>query len=100
MFSTQEAEKLGLVSKVVPGGRAEVVAAALDLASLIAQKSPIAVSGTKRILLHSRDHTYAFNLHVNSDLMSALQSCRELGIYCGMEFCSTTDTGRYRCILF
>ncbi|KAJ7756597.1 Delta2-dienoyl-CoA-isomerase [Mycena metata] len=62
MFSAADAERLGLVSRVVPGGRDEVVAAALALAGVIAGKSPVAVSGTKRILLHSRDHSVADNL--------------------------------------
>lgn len=57
-FTAAEAEKIGLVSKVVEGGRVEVVKAALDTARVIASKSPIAVLGTKRVLLHSRDHRY------------------------------------------
>ncbi|KAL0959103.1 hypothetical protein HGRIS_014400 [Hohenbuehelia grisea] len=56
-FSAAEAEKLGFVSKVVPGGRDEVVAEALTLAQTIASKSPYAVASTKHLLLHSRDHT-------------------------------------------
>ena len=56
-FGAAEAEKMGLVSKVVQGSRAEVVKAALDTAKVIASKSPIAVLGTKRVLLHARDHT-------------------------------------------
>ena len=32
-------------------------AAALELAALIASKSPLAVSGTKKMLNYSRDHT-------------------------------------------
>ncbi|KAJ7679770.1 Delta2-dienoyl-CoA-isomerase [Mycena rosella] len=43
-------------------GRTEVIAAALKLADLIASKSPIAVSGTKRILTHARDHSVSENL--------------------------------------
>jgi delta(3,5)-delta(2,4)-dienoyl-CoA isomerase len=39
-----------------------VVRVALDLAEVIAQKSPVAVSGTKRILAHARDHSVAENL--------------------------------------
>ncbi|KAJ7745538.1 Delta2-dienoyl-CoA-isomerase [Mycena maculata] len=61
-FSAADAERLGLVSRVVPGGRSEVVAAALTLASVIASKSPIAVSGTKHILKHARDHSVPANL--------------------------------------
>ena len=57
-FSAAEAEKLGLVSKVVQGGRDEVVKEALELAKVIASKSPVAVSGSKHLITHSRDHRY------------------------------------------
>jgi len=49
------------------------LAAALNTASLIASKSPIAVIGTKRLLLHARDHRWlnclntkgpCFGLHI------------------------------------
>ena len=56
-FSASEAEKFGLVSRVVQGGWDEVGAAALETAKLVAEKSPVAVVGTKRLLLHSRDHS-------------------------------------------
>lgn len=56
-FSAVEAEKIGLLSRVVEGSRDEVVSAALSLASVIAAKSPIAVSGTKHLITHSRDHS-------------------------------------------
>ena len=59
-FSSDEAMRLGLVSRVVDGSREAVVGAALRLADDIASKSPIAVSGTKRLLLHARDHRYDF----------------------------------------
>ncbi|KAJ6478989.1 Delta2-dienoyl-CoA-isomerase [Mycena sanguinolenta] len=62
LFSAPDAERLGLLSRIVPGGREEVVQAALDLAKEIAGKSPIAVSGTKRILTHARDHSVKENL--------------------------------------
>jgi Enoyl-CoA hydratase/carnithine racemase len=64
-FSAAEGEKIGLLSKVVGGGRDEVVRAALDLAKIIAQKSPIAVAGTKQLISHARDHTYVmpYNIH-------------------------------------
>ncbi|CAK5276937.1 unnamed protein product [Mycena citricolor] len=66
LFSAADAQRLGLVSRVVPGSRAEVVGAALELAGRIAAKSPIAVSGTKRILIHARDHSVAENLEYTS----------------------------------
>lgn len=56
-FNAAEAEKMGMVSKVVPGGRDEVVRAALQVAGTIAKKSPIAVLTTKKTLQHARDHT-------------------------------------------
>jgi len=59
-FSASEAEKLGLVSRIVDGSRDEVVRAALNLAEIIASKSPIAVLGSKHLLTHSRDHTCVF----------------------------------------
>ncbi|KAG1767108.1 Delta2-dienoyl-CoA-isomerase, partial [Suillus occidentalis] len=62
MFSSGEAQTLGLVSRVVGGGRDAVVAAASELAKDIASKSPVAVTGTKRLLLHARDHSVAENL--------------------------------------
>ena len=44
------------------GGRDQVVQAALELAKTIAAKSPIAVSGTKRLISHARDHPVEENL--------------------------------------
>lgn len=38
------------------------VAAALNLANLIATKSPVAIVGAKQLLIHSRDHSVASNL--------------------------------------
>ncbi|KAJ7605449.1 Delta2-dienoyl-CoA-isomerase [Mycena polygramma] len=71
LFSASEAAKLGLLSAVIPGGREGVVKAALDLARIIAAKSPIAVSGTKRILNHARDHSVAENLEYTAAWNSA-----------------------------
>ncbi|KZT08840.1 ClpP/crotonase [Laetiporus sulphureus 93-53] len=61
-FSAVDAEKMGLVSQVVQGSREEVVRSAVKLATAIAGKSPIAVLGTKHLLLHARDHTVQQNL--------------------------------------
>ncbi|KAJ7150602.1 Delta2-dienoyl-CoA-isomerase [Mycena filopes] len=78
MFSAADAERMGLVSRVVPGGRSEVVAAALALAGVIAGKSPIAVSGTKRILIHSRDHSVADNLEYTAAWNSAALQTQDI----------------------
>ncbi|KAK7457157.1 hypothetical protein VKT23_010457 [Stygiomarasmius scandens] len=61
-FSAAEAEKAGLVSRVVEGGRDEVLAASMELAKRIASKSPVAVAGTKKLITHARDHSVAENL--------------------------------------
>ncbi|EJD04628.1 ClpP/crotonase [Fomitiporia mediterranea MF3/22] len=58
-FGPSEAQALGFISRVVPGGRDEVIKAAVETASKIAEKSPVAVAGTKRFLLHARDHSVA-----------------------------------------
>ncbi|GLB45587.1 putative enoyl-CoA hydratase/isomerase [Lyophyllum shimeji] len=56
VFSADEAEKLGLLSKLVEGGHEAVIAAALDLAQAIAEKSPVAVAGAKHLITRTRDH--------------------------------------------
>ncbi|KAF7356486.1 Delta-2 dienoyl-CoA isomerase [Mycena venus] len=79
IFTAQEALHLGFLSKVVPGGQSEVIKAALDLACVIAQKSPLAVSGTKRIMTHARDHSVQENLEYtalwNSSALQTNASC-------------------------
>lgn len=52
-FGSQEALQLGLISRVCN----DVFHDALDLAMRIASNSPVAVTGTKRSLLYSRDHS-------------------------------------------
>ncbi|KAF7357754.1 Delta-2 dienoyl-CoA isomerase [Mycena venus] len=78
MFSATDAKDMGLVSRVIPGGREEVIGAALKLAGVIAGKSPIAVSGTKRVLLHSRDHTVADNLEYTAAWNSAALQTQDI----------------------
>ncbi|KAH9920527.1 ClpP/crotonase [Epithele typhae] len=77
-FSAAEALQCGLVSKVVPGSRDEVVAAALATATLIASKSPVAARGTKRVLLHARDHSVEENLHYVAVWNSAMLQTQDL----------------------
>jgi len=87
MFTAADAARLGLLSTVVPGARDEVVAAALRLAVAIAAKSPVAVSGTKRILTHARDHSVPENLEYTAawnaaalhtdDIPESLRAARE-----------------------
>ncbi len=55
-ISSTEALQSGLVSGV-KGSKSELLTSAIELASLIASKSPLAVTGTKRMLLYSRDNS-------------------------------------------
>ncbi|KAF5356454.1 hypothetical protein D9758_009512 [Tetrapyrgos nigripes] len=77
-FSAAEAERLGLVSRVVEGGRDEVVAAALELAKKIADKSPVAITGTKRLITHARDHSVPENLDYTALWNSATLQTKDM----------------------
>ncbi|KAJ3114903.1 hypothetical protein HK100_001523 [Physocladia obscura] len=56
-FTAAEALEHQLVSKVVDGSVEQVLEVAIKIASLIAEKSPVAVAGTKNVLKYSRDHS-------------------------------------------
>ncbi|PLB41307.1 ClpP/crotonase-like domain-containing protein [Aspergillus candidus] len=56
IFGADEALRVGFVN-AIHSSKAAAVQAALDLAGLIAQKSPVAVLGTKELLNYSRDHS-------------------------------------------
>ena len=53
VFRAQEAKAMGLVTEVFADAAA-LQAATMKCAVAIAAKSPLAVTGTKRVLLHSR----------------------------------------------
>jgi len=55
-MESEEAERCGLVSSVFQT-KEEMMNSALDMASLIAAKSPVAVQGTKMNLVYSREHS-------------------------------------------
>lgn len=55
-FPAEEASKYGFVNSI-EANKESAVAAAQKMAVEIASKSPLAVSGTKAILNHARDHT-------------------------------------------
>ncbi|KAK2068399.1 hypothetical protein P8C59_003038 [Phyllachora maydis] len=55
VFGADEAQAVGFVSQVHPH-KAAAVGAAVAWAALVADKSPVAVQGTKEILNHARDH--------------------------------------------
>ncbi|NJL15236.1 MAG: crotonase/enoyl-CoA hydratase family protein [Microscillaceae bacterium] len=60
--SGQEAEQIHLVNRCYPS-YAEMMAEVGKIAALIAEKSPIAMRGTKEILNYSRDHSVAEGLN-------------------------------------
>lgn len=73
-FYADEAKQMGFVSRVLPD-RAALIEAALDTASLIASKSPVAVQGTKVSMVYSRDHTVQEGLeHIGIWNQAMLQS--------------------------
>jgi len=83
VFGAEEAYRVGLVSQV-HDTKEKSVEAGLQLAALLATKSPIAVQGTKELLNHARDHTVADSLRYTgiwnsasiqtSDVSNALMS--------------------------
>lgn len=56
LFGAEEALKVGFVSGVYDT-KQETVQKAVELAELMAKKSPVAVQGTKELLNYSRDHS-------------------------------------------
>lgn len=50
-FSPAEATAIGFTSRVVPGGRDGVIGEAIEMAKVIASKSPVAVTSTKRLMI-------------------------------------------------
>jgi len=61
VFTAQEALTVGIVSAVYDT-KAEALAKAVEKATLIASKSPVAIMGTKEVLNYSRDHSVADGL--------------------------------------
>jgi len=58
--------------------RIEVLTEALDLATLIASKSPIAVASTKRLLLHARDNTTSSSLEFTQIWNAAMLQAKDV----------------------
>ncbi|XP_045169189.2 delta(3,5)-Delta(2,4)-dienoyl-CoA isomerase, mitochondrial-like isoform X3 [Mercenaria mercenaria] len=73
-FYADEAKQMGFVSRILPD-KDSLLDAALDMAALIASKSPIAVQGTKASMVYSRDHSVQEGLeHIGIWNQSMLQS--------------------------
>jgi delta(3,5)-delta(2,4)-dienoyl-CoA isomerase len=61
IFGADEALRFGFVSQVKEN-KSKAVEAAMEMAALLATKSPVAVQGTKELLNHARDNTVASSL--------------------------------------
>lgn len=61
VFGAEEALQVGFVSQVKET-KAKAIEAAMEMATLLATKSPVAVQSTKEILNHARDNTVASSL--------------------------------------
>ena len=77
VFEAAEALAIGLVGDVHETQEG-MMAAALEMAELIASKSPLAVSGTKRNLIYSRDHTVAEGLEYVATWNAAMLQSRDM----------------------
>jgi enoyl-CoA hydratase/carnithine racemase len=55
-FTAEEATKIGLVSRTI-ADKDQLMKEGFELAKLIAEKSPVAVQGSKVNLIYSRDHS-------------------------------------------
>lgn len=72
-----EAEKVGLVSHVYEN-QEELMENAIQMAALIATKSPVAVQGTKIHLNYSRDHTTEEGLHYMATWNAAMLQTEDI----------------------
>ena len=63
VFSAEEAKQNNFVSRVISGGKAELLKEGLSFAQYIAGKSPVAVQGTKAILDAAWGRTVEDNLN-------------------------------------
>ncbi|KAI1491797.1 ClpP/crotonase-like domain-containing protein [Biscogniauxia mediterranea] len=70
-FGAEEALAVGFVSQVHET-KAKAVEAAIEMATFIASKSPVAVQGTKELLNHARDNSVADSLRYTSVWNSAM----------------------------
>ena len=70
-FDPEEAMKYGFVSKVFESAEA-TKKAAIDLAKLIASKSPVAVAASKQSIVYSRDHSVQEGLDHIATINSAM----------------------------
>ncbi|KAK5719592.1 hypothetical protein LTR17_015306 [Elasticomyces elasticus] len=76
-FGAEEALRVGFVSAVYES-KAAALGRALDMAKLLASKSPVAVQTTKQMLNYSRDHTVADGLAQIAVLNAAMLQTKDV----------------------
>ncbi|KAF9348778.1 putative enoyl CoA hydratase [Mortierella sp. AD094] len=76
-FDATEALEYGFISKLLPDP-AKVLAEALATATFIAEKSPVAVQGTKHLLNFSRDHTVQEGLNYTAQWNAVMLTSPDL----------------------
>jgi enoyl-CoA hydratase len=76
-MSAEEARAVGFVNRVF-NDRKAMMAGVMDIARQIAEKSPLAVRGTKEMLLYSRDHSVAEGLDHVATWNAGMLSARDL----------------------
>ena len=76
MFA-DEAARCGLVSRVLPD-KETMIAAAIETASLIASKSPVAIQGTKHNLNYARNHSIQEGLEYMATMNAAMLQSNDL----------------------
>ncbi|KAK3736814.1 hypothetical protein RRG08_000565 [Elysia crispata] len=76
-FYSDEAKSIGFVSRILQD-KEQMMKAALDVATCIAAKSPVAVQGSKINLIYSRDHSVSEGLDYNAKWNSAMLQSDDL----------------------
>lgn len=76
-MEAEEAKSCGLVSKVYDN-KEDMIQGAIELAGLIASKSPVAVQGTKHHMVYSRDHTVQEGLDYMASWNSAMLQSEDI----------------------
>ena len=76
MIDATEAFRLGLVEKVVPPG--EVMAAAMERATKIMEKGPLAVAAAKKVINQGRDLDLQRGLELESELWAGLTATEDM----------------------
>lgn len=92
-LSAEDALKAGLVTKTLPN-HDDALEHARKIASLIAEKSPLAIAGTKIALNHSRDHSVADGLSHIATWNAGMFISEDLGL--GMQAQKTKTKANYK----